>query len=384
MISRIINGKLILSGQIVSGRHLYIKDGKILEITAAEFPCGEEIDAGGNYVSPGFIDLHVHGGGGADFSDGTTEAAVKAANHHFRYGTTTIFPTLCAASAKDTAAALAAIARAANDPGALPEIGGVHIEGPYLSKSQCGALNPAYITPPVQEDYLRLLGSYGKLIRRWTFAPELEGAGAFLDALNRYGVVSSIGHTDAQYCEVMKAFNGGCRLVTHLYSCMSTVRRENGFRKLGVIETAYLLEDMLIEVIADGRHIPEELLRLIYKIKGDGTICLITDAIRCSGSEADTAEMGGVSYIIEDGVAKLPDRSAFAGSIATADKLIRFCVKDAGIPLESAVKMLTQNPARAMGLKGKGRIERNCDADLVIFDDEIIIKMVIREGRIYQ
>ena len=170
------------------------------------------------------------------------------------------------------------------------------------------------------------------------------------------------------------------KLITHLYSCTSTITRKSGFRILGVIETAYLYDNIDVETIADGCHLPPELLKLIYKFKGDENMCLVTDAIRHGGMtniENETSENGNMPYIIEDGVAKLADRSAFAGSIATTDVLARTCVKKAGIPLESAVKMITETPARIMKLKTKGKLEKGFDADIVIFDENINIKKVL-------
>jgi N-acetylglucosamine-6-phosphate deacetylase len=379
-VTRVKNGRIILPDGIVTGQCVYFADGKITAVTNESLPYDDEIDAEGLYVSAGFIDLHVHGGAGGDFADASPGAAVRAANHHFRHGATTIYPTICAVSADEIYASIQAVRTAAESGALLPCIAGVHLEGPYVAESQCGALNPQYITPPVKADYERILRDFGGFVARWTFAPELDGADEFLRTLTANGVTPSIGHTDAQNPQVEAAFAAGCRLVTHLYSAMSTVTRERGFRKLGVIESAYLLDEMAVEVIADGCHIPAGLFQLIYKIKGADYICLVTDAMRCSGAEGEPAEIGGIPCIIEDGVAKMPDRTAFAGSIATCDRLVRFCVKDAGIPLQSAVKMLTQTPARVMGLRGKGVIQAGYSADFALFDENVRIEKVFKSG----
>ena len=384
MTVKIKNGKLVLPDGIYEGLSLYYADGKICAITAQELPCQQEIDAAGNFVSPGFIDIHVHGGDGYEFIDATANAVIAAANIHAKHGTTTIFPTLSAFDEATTTAALAAIDQSLDSASLLPNIGGVHLEGPYFSKNQCGAQDPQYIRDPDPEEYARITQQYGHLIKRWSYAPENPGSEDFQRFLASHGIIGAAGHTDAEYCHIKAAFDLGCKLITHLYSATSTITRKGGFRHLGVIESAYLLDEMDVEAIADGFHLPPLLLQLIYKLKGPEHMCLITDAIRYGGrTDCEAVESGtdSVPYIIEDGVAKLADRSAFAGSIATADTLIRTCVEKAGIPLWAAVKMLTQVPARIMELSQKGQLKAGFDADLVIFDDQIQIKSVIVGGQ---
>ena len=189
------------------------------------------------------------------------------------------------------------------------------------------------------------------------------------------------GHTDATYDDLKPAIKQGCRLITHLYSCTSTVTRDHGFRRLGVIETAYLEDGMDVEIICDGKHLPPELIRLIYKIKGPEHIALITDSLALAGTDQVHGFMQSTEFIIEDGVCKLMDRSAFAGSIATADRLVRVAIKEAGIPLIDAVRMMTATPARIMGLSQKGSIARGMDADLVVFDEEIQVRQVFAKGK---
>lgn len=382
MITKIKNGRLITPDAIVE-KNLYIKDGKILDITEKELPFDSEIDAKGNYVSPGFIDLHVHGGAGYEFVDGTFEAIKEAANLHAQHGTTTIYPTISAYDNEKTAKALDALKEYKDDKEIIPHIFGAHLEGPYFSPKQSGAQRPEFIRTPQKEEYEKLFKDYGDVIARWSYAPELQGAEEFLEFLNESSIVASAGHTDAEFSHMKKAYENGMKLITHLYSCTSTITRKSGFRILGVIETAYLYDDIDVETIADGCHLPPELLQLIYKQKSDEHMCLVTDAIRHGGvtnGEKEIIEDEKIRYIIEDGVAKLADRSAFAGSIATTDVLVRTCVKKAQIPLISAVKMITQVPARIMKLKSKGKLEKGFDADIVIFDEDINIKEVLIFG----
>ena len=383
MITAIHNGKVISDNKITDGMSVYFEDGKIIAVSDKKLPCDKELDARGGYVSPGFIDIHVHGGGGYEFVDGTREAVVGASTIHVKHGTTTLFPTLSAYEYDKTAKALETVKKYADE--ALPNIYGCHLEGPYFSPAQSGAQDPSFIRAPDEKEYSLLYDNFGDVIKRWSYAPELEGSEKFQKFLSENGIVASAGHTDAIYDDILAVYKKGMKLVTHLYSCTSTITRKDGFRRLGVIETAYLYDDIDVETIADGCHLPPELLKLIYKIKGDDHMCLVTDAIRHGGMtdiENTACENGNVPYIIEDGVAKFEDRSAFAGSIATTDVLVRTCVKKAEIPLASAVKMITVVPARIMGLKSKGKIHAGYDADIVIFDYDINVVCTIVNGKV--
>ncbi len=188
------------------------------------------------------------------------------------------------------------------------------------------------------------------------------------------------GHTSAKYEDMLIAIANGLKSITHLFSCTSTITRENGFRKLGVIETAFLEKNLFVEAIADGKHLPIELLKMIYQIKGHERMCLVTDSLAAAGTNWKKMVSNGMNCIIEDGVAKLSDRSAFAGSIATADVLLK-TAKSADIPLENAVYMLTQSPANLLNLKTKGEIKSGYDADIVLFDDNINISQIIISGK---
>ena len=376
MVRRFSNARIVGEHQILEGQYVYVKDSVIVAVTQEELPFDEDVDVAGKYLSPGFIDLHVHGGADCDFMDGNEEAVVKAANFHYQNGTTTICPTTLSASYEQTAAALEAIQRAVDSGKILPNVAGVHMEGPYFALSRCGAQNKTYITPPVPEDYNRILKKYGNLVKRWSFAPELPGTKEFVETLNENNVLTSIGHSDATYDDVMAVYEQGCRSVTHFYNCISTITKEKGYRILGITECGYLIKDMMLEVIADGCHVPKELFRMLYQIKGSDTLCLVTDAMRCAGTKEEISHIGGVPCKIKNGVACLLDESAFAGSVATADRLIRFCVKDVGIDLCEAVKMMTLNPAKVLGLERKGKIAVGYDADLVIFDENIHVEGV--------
>jgi N-acetylglucosamine-6-phosphate deacetylase len=387
MITKITGGKIISDGDVITGKSLYIRDEKIQCVTAENLPFDEEINARGNYVSPGFIDIHTHGGGGSDFMDGGTFPIEEAAKLHLSRGTTSILPTSLACSKQTLKEFLADIKKAMSEKTTGADILGAHLEGPYFSMNQRGAQNPDYIKPPDRSEYEEIIDFAGGIIKRWSFAPELEGSGEFCRTLLENNIVPAIAHSDAVYGDVKKIYEGGCKLITHFYSCMSTITRRGGFRELGVIESAYLLDGMELEIIADGKHLPPELLRLICKLKGTDKICLVTDSMRGAGLADGISMLGrtgeSVPCIIEDGVAKLPDRSAFAGSVATSDLLVRTMVKEAGVSIAEAVKMMTEKPAGILGLGGKGSIKDGFDADIVIFDGEINIKSVIAGGKRY-
>ncbi len=373
VVTRIKNGRVLHKGKFES-LDLYFSPDGICSV-GTKIPYGREIDADGAYVCPGFVDIHCHGGGGADFSDADEEAVKNAALTHLRHGTTTLFPTVTSLDIPSLERAIRAVGNARS---ASPSLAGIHLEGPYFSPAQSGAQKGDILKTPRPEEYERILENYK--IARWDYAPELDSDGRFLRALTGHGVIAAAAHTDATCVEMEKAAKEGCWLITHLYSCTSTIKREKGFRVAGVTEAAYLLDDVSVELIADGCHLPYELLRLAYKLKGADRIALVTDAMRVAGTAYEgESNIGDVKCIIEDGVAKLPDRSAFAGSIATADRLVRTAVR-AEIPLEDAVKMMSETPARIMGLERKGKLEAGYDADIVIFDADINIKQVILAG----
>ena len=379
---RIKSNKILLDDTLFDG-YVYFEGGKITEVTDKELPVDAEYDATGYYVSPGFIDMHTHGGGGNPF-EGSLDDIVAGCNFHLNHGTTTICPTISAAVFESMASSVENVERAMSDPRIKGTVLGAHMEGPYLSKEQAGAQCPNFITAPKEEEYLPLLKAHGNAIARWSYAPENDEGEKFAKALKEYGVVASAGHTNAIYDDMLRAAEHGCHLITHLYSCTSTITRDHGFRRLGVIESAYLMDDTYVEIICDGKHLPPELIKLICKIKGYDKIALVTDSLALAGTDQTHGWMQSTEFIIEDGVCKLMDRSAFAGSIATADRLVRVAVKEAEIPLPDAVKMITAVPAKIMGLSHKGRIATDMDADFVVFDENIEIKNVFAMGELIE
>lgn len=385
---KIINGTIVTGGKTFVG-DLLIRNGRIEHVgtDSPQVPEDSEIiDACGLYVSAGFIDMHTHGAGGADFMDGTVEAYLTAARMHAVHGTTLLYPTTLTSTNESLFASFETYRKADEQNTEGAKFGGMHLEGPYFSPVYAGAQDPRYLRNPRPEEYMEILDRCPALAR-WSFAPELEGAEEFAAELKKRGIIASIGHTNATFQECDAAYRSGAALMTHFYSCMSTVSRRNAFRYAGVIEYGYIQDGMDLEIIADGIHVPQDLLHLLLKIKGVERICLVTDSMRAAGMPEGPSILGGLAdgqeVIVEDGVAKLMDRSAFAGSVATADRLIRTMVQIAGCPIADAVRMMTENPARIMGLSSsKGSLKPGMDADVVIFDELINIKKTIINGKI--
>lgn len=366
---------------------LLINGGRIEALGAAkDEPAADRVlDAGGLYLSPGFMDLHTHGGGGHDFMDGTVDAVVNAALAHMQYGTTALYPTTLTC-ADEELLDFFEVYRAAKAELEGPELMGIHLEGPYFAPEQAGAQDPAYLKTPAPEHFNKILEAGGADIARLSAAVELEGAEPLGRALRQRGILGSIAHSNAEYDQVLSAFDWGFTHITHLYSAMSTIRRINAHRHLGVVESAYLIDEMTAEIIADGKHLPPELLRLIVRCKPLDKLVLVTDSMRGAGMPpGERVKLGSLAHgqdtIIEDGVAYLLDRSAFAGSVCTADRCVRTMHQLAGLPLVDAVRMMTRNPAVVMGVAHrKGGLLPGMDADLCLFDEGVQIKAVFCRG----
>lgn len=351
-------------------------------------PVDEIVDCVGAYVSHGYIDIHVHGGGGHDFMDNTLDAYEGALNLHLKHGTTALMPTTVASSVEKLEDALKVYELAEQELSSPVRLLGMHIEGPYLAEKQAGAQDPKYIRDPNPSEYETLVERY-PFIRRWTIAPERPGALEMGDFLLRHGILPSAGHSDATYEEMVLAKEHGYTLLTHLYSAMSTIVRKLGFRYAGLVESAYLLDDVNVEIIADGYHLPDSLLQMVHRFIGYERTALITDAMRGAGMpEGDSilgAQEGGLPVILEGGVAKLPDRSAFAGSMATADQLITNMVNMGGASLAEAIHMMTKTPAEILGISDTtGSVLPGRKADLCIFtfkNEKIELLDVLIDGQ---
>lgn len=376
--------------------HVILEDGvsdcavvtegeKILYVGAypGELSAMRVVDGGGLYLSPGFVDIHVHGGGGYGVMDGDPDGIRQMCEVHLAHGTTSILPTTLASPIPVLREAVLAV-KAALERQKHRTILGVHLEGPFLSPAQRGAQSEDSILPITREAVEELLDTWGG-IRMMGAAPELENSEFLADELRRRGIAASIAHSDASYEEVKRAVSLGFSDVTHIYSGCSTIIRKNGYRVPGVVESGLLLDELSVSVIADLRHLPAALLALIYKCKGADRISLITDALEPAGvgMAEGTAyrQKNGVMTVYEDGVMKLADRTAFAGSASTMDSLVRNVRRALGISLPEAVKMASATPARVIGAAGKGSIREGYDADLLLFDEDIGIRYCMCGGK---
>jgi N-acetylglucosamine-6-phosphate deacetylase len=359
----------------------------------AEF---REIDVSGLYVAPGFIDIHVHGGGGHDVMEGSLEALAVIAQAHAEGGTTSWLATTLTAPIDEIEKALQAIEKAMEAPPIGAKLLGAHLEGPYFHPEQAGAQNPMYLKLPNPGEYNDLLNKFS-CIKRVSAAPELPGALELGQELRRRGILAAIGHSNATYQQVLKAIEVGFSHVTHIYSGMSSVRRIQAYRFAGVLEAALLLDQLTTEMIADGHHLPPSLMRLVLKVKGTERVCAVTDAIAAAGLGPGRYRLGGLDVVVEDEVpeeyeiqlgkgncvAKLVDRSAFAGSAALMNMLVRNLANFVGLPLIEAVKMATWTPARILGISHeRGLLAPGMKADLVVFDDNFDVHMTIVEGKV--
>ena len=380
MFKQIINGRILTPQGWLEGGSVIVEDGKIAEVSNNNFAIegAEIIDAKGCDIVPGGIEMHVHGGGGRDFMEGDEEAFRVAIDAHMQYGTTSIFPTLSSSTVPMIEKACETCTKLMAEPDS--PVLGLHLEGPYFNPKQAGAQIPEWIKAPVKEEYEYLLEKW-PCLKRWDEAPELEGSHEFIKCCCKHGVLPSIGHTRAKYEEVAAANELGMTHATHFYNAMPVVYKNREFKETGTVESIFALENMTVEMIADGIHVPPVMLRMIYQIKGVERTALITDALACAASKDDTAFDPRV--VLEDGVCKLADRSALAGSIATMDRLVRTCVQQAGIPMEDACRMISETPAKIMGVYDrKGSLEKGKDADIIFFDKAQELTFVMQMGRI--
>lgn len=370
--------------RIIKNGEVMIDDGIIAYVGPKRQQSGcRVIDCGDNYISPGFIDIHVHGGGGGDFMDADPDTYLKIAEVHQNHGTTCMLSTTLTSSDEELFAVFKAYRRTKNK-NSNTCLYGLHLEGPYFSDAQKGAQDPRYIRAPQPEHYIKILEAGDDLIKRWSIAPELDGAMQLGRVLSSKDILAAIGHSDAEYETALEASENGYTLLTHFYSGMSTIVRKSGFRFPGLIESGYMIDTLNIEIIADGCHLPASLLRLIYTYFGANRVAVITDALRGAGTNSDKMIIGslkdGYEVDIEDGVGKLPDRSGFAGSIATTDRLVRNMVELAGAPITDAVRMATMTPARIANIPRKGVLRVGFDADICVFDNNINIKATYING----
>lgn len=377
MLTQIINGHILTPQGWMKDGSVLISDGKILEITNSDLAVigATVVDARGMYIVPGLVAMHVHGGGGSDFTEATPEAFRTAAKAHLAHGATTIFPTLSSSSFETLGQAVGVCQELMKEPGTT--IMGLHIEGPYLNPKMAGELFANQTKAIDAAEYQALIEKANGCIKRWDISPELEGGHDFARYMRSKGVMVALTHTEAEYDEIKAAYEAGFTHAAHFYNAMPGFHKRREYKYEGTVESVYLMDGMSVEVIADGRHLPSTILRLVYKLKGVERTCLVSDALAyaaCDNPQVDP------KYVIEDGVCKLADHSSLAGSLATMDKLVQTMVK-AGVPFADAIRMASETPAKLIGVDDrKGTLQKGKDADILIFDRNLNLRAVWSMG----
>ena len=382
-----VNGAVYTPTRIIVDGVVLIDGERILDVGTKEqvaIPEGAElVDAQGEIVCPGFVDIHLHGGDGADCIDGTVEAVRTVARRHLRAGTTSFVATTGTAPSDQIWRAFDCIGQVVRDPApSESRILGIHMEGPFFSLKERGCHAPELLRMPTPAEREKLYSYVGDLVRL-SIAPEREGALEIISDLSKKGILVSGAHSDALYAQVCAAMNVGMRHITHLWSGMSLMRRIGPKRYSGMLEAGLVVEGLTGEIIADGYHLPTSLMKMAYKMKGPEKLCLVSDAMRASGSGPGEYESCGVTVIVEEGydVAMTPDRTSFAGSISTMKQCLQQIVHVVGISLREGLQMSTSTPARIMGVEERvGRLAPGCHADLLILDRATLEPRMIMLG----
>lgn len=381
MYIQIVGGRIFTPEGWIDGGSVLVEGQKIKAILNTDLPIegARKIDACGSYIIPGGVETHVHGAAGADFMDGTVEAFRTAADYHLQQGTTTIFPTLSTSSYETIMKGIECAEVLMKEDESSVE--GLHLEGPYFAVKMAGAQLPELIRPARPEEYTKIMERGAHVIKRWDAAPEVEGTLEFGRYIKERGVVVGLAHTEANEKDVRAAWEHGYTLATHFYNAMKVSHKIGVYKVPGAVETILDMPEFDIEVICDGIHVPPAMIHLAYKVKGRERMALTTDALLYTGTVNFKDPTGHA--IVEDGVCKLADRSALAGSIATMDLLIRTCVQKVGIPLIDAVYMASHTPARIMGIQDrKGALEADHDADILFLDQDLQLHFVMHRGRV--
>lgn len=372
------NARVVQQDGIRDGLKVIVEGGTITGVRQNQRGRdAEAINLRGNYLAPGFVDLHVHGAVGRDTMEASAEAFRAICDYHASGGTTSLLLTTATAPVEEIIAVLVAVRQVKET---IPQLRGVHVEGPFISKMHAGAQRAEFIREPESERTSWLL-DFSDVIRRVTLAPELPGALRLIRQLRERGIAVSGGHSDAWDEEARAAFKNGMRDVTHTFNCMSSSRRREGARVAGLLEFALSEPAITCELIADGHHVSPTLIKMLYRAKGADGICLVTDATAGAGLPNGSAfTLAGTECVVREGACFLADGSALAGSSARMIDLVHTMVRDVGVPLHEAVTMASASPARAAKLQRQGRIEVGADADFVVFSSDFEVLQTFAAG----
>lgn len=359
----------------VEETEVWIKDKKIYKIGKNLSGDDSILDGEGLYLSPGFIDIHIHGAGGYDTMDGSYESLDSISRVIATRGTTAFLATTMTCSVNDIQTALKVVKEAVEKGTAGAEVLGAHLEGPFISSKAIGAQNPAYILEPSVKTFKDIVGSYINYIKEVTIAPEVEGAEELIAYLKEAGIVASMGHTTAGYKEAMEGINCGITHATHLFNAMKGLHH----RDAGTVG-AIFDSDITTEIICDGIHVDFPVVRLALKQKTTEKVMLITDAMMACCMKDGKYSLGGQAVEVQGGAARL-ENGALAGSVLTQDRAVRNVLQNTSYPLHEVIKMVTANAARHCKVDHrKGYIKEGYDADIVLFDEDINIKKVFVKG----
>jgi N-acetylglucosamine-6-phosphate deacetylase len=369
------NCNIIYLNKIENGSIL-VENGKIKKINPNECNTDNVVDAHGLYLSPGFIDVHIHGAGGFDTMDGTDEAINNIAKTIVKHGTTSFVPTTMTVSTKAIYKSMKAIKKLKQNGTSGANVLGAHLEGPFINSEAIGAQNPKYILPPSISNYKKMVGDCEDAVISITLAPEVNGAKELIKYLSEKGIVCSIGHTKATYEQSMEGIKSGISHSTHLYNAMTPLNH----RAPGVVGSIFD-SNITTETISDGIHVSYPALRIAYKQKSTDNVLLITDAMMACCMPDGEYSLGGQDVIVNNSAARLKSGS-LAGSVLTLDKAVYNVYKNCNLPLNEVVKMATYNGAKHCKVDDhKGLIKEGYDADLILFDDDINIKKVFVSGK---
>lgn len=380
-------GRIYTPNTLIRNGIVVLKNGKISYV-GDDFEKAKDATVLGfkdGICVPGFIDVHVHGGGGYDFADGSVEAFSEVCKYHVRGGTTSLLATILSSPVDHTFKVLETFRKLSNVSTDGAEILGLHLEGPFLNPEMRGAHPVEFLQTPTEELIWSFL-EYADVIRRVTIAPEVSGGVEAVKAFSSRNVIVSIGHSNAPYDVVVKAYDVGLKHTTHLYNALGASFKRGPYRIPGALESVLVLDGIMAEIIADGRHVHPILIRLALKTKGFGRLCLVTDAMRAAGMPDGTYKLGsniyGSEVVVKDGISYTRDMNSFASTTISMIDAVRF-MRSIGYPMKQVLLMASSIPAKLLGVSNrKGFIESGFDGDLVVLDRKLRVLLTIVRGRV--